>query len=145
MNYEKRNWRSENTWSNMNLNLQSQHREKANYQMGFIGKISLKIKQHINIGNHLQCVKYKTVANNHNNKGPEMKKTLLSYQKDNNHSEKGPQVAIMRKVITIMRKVQKLKKKKKNTIMRITVMKKVHIWKKLKTAGAFIKKKKTQI
>ena len=42
------------------------------------------------------------------------KKTLLSYQKDNNHSEKGPQMAIMRKVITIMRKVQKLKKKKKH-------------------------------
>ena len=40
------------------------------------------------------------------------KKTLLSYQKDNNHSEKGPQMAIMRKVINIMRKVQKLKKKK---------------------------------
>ena len=59
-------------------------------------------------------MKYKTVANNHNNKGPEMKKkkTLLSYQKDNNHSEKGPQMAIMRKVINIMRKVQKLKKKK---------------------------------
>lgn len=74
-------------------------------------------------------MKYKTVANNHNNKGPEMKKkkkkTLLSYQKDNNHSEKGPQMAIMRKVITIMRKVQKLKKKK--NIMRVTTMKKVHI------------------
>lgn len=55
MNYEKRNWLSENTWSNMNLNLQSQHREKANYQMGFIGKISLKIKQHIDWKSLTMC------------------------------------------------------------------------------------------
>ena len=42
------------------------------------------------------------------------KNTLLSCQKDNNHREKGPEMAIMRKVITIGRKVQKLKKTNKH-------------------------------